>query len=68
MSAIARIPIDLCDTKVPLPEAQKVLEEFTADVVQRHFLDEKRRIVYVSNTVFIMMNGFLPKENEITDV
>ena len=47
MTANARIPIDLCNTKVPLPEAQKVLEEFTADVEQRHFLDEKRRTVYV---------------------
>ena len=68
MSAIARIPIDLCDTKVPLPEAQKVLEEFTADVEQRHFLDEKRCIVYVANAVFIMINGYLPKENEIGNV
>ena len=67
MTANARIPIDLCNTKVPLPEAQKALEEFTADVEQRHFLDEKRRTVYVGNAVFLMINGYLPRENELTD-
>ena len=50
MSAIARIPIDLCDTRVPLPEALKVFEEFTAEAGQKHFQDDKRRTIYVSNS------------------
>ena len=67
MSAIARIPIDLCDTRVPLPEALKVFEEFTAEVGQKHFQDDKRRTVYVANAVYLMINGYLPRENELTD-
>ena len=67
MSANARIPIDLCDTKVSLPEAQKALEEFMAEASQKHFLDDKRRTIYVANAVYVMINGYLPKENEMTD-
>jgi hypothetical protein len=64
MSANARIPIDLCDTKVSLPEAQKALEEFMAEASQKHFLDDKRGTIYVANAVYVMINGYLPKENE----
>ena len=67
MSAIARIPIDLCDTRVPLPEALKVFEEFTAEDGQKHFQDDKRRTVYVSNLVYVALNGYLPRDDEITD-
>jgi hypothetical protein len=68
MSANARIPIDLCDTKITLPEALKVLQEFTAEVQQKHFLDDKRQTVYVANLVYLMMNGYIPREGEMTDV
>ena len=67
MSANARIPIELCDTKISLPEALKVLEEFIAESQQKHFQDDKRCTVYVSNMVYVMINGYLPKEDEMTD-
>ena len=68
MSANARIPIDLNDTKIPLPEALKVLLEFNAEVQQKHFLDAQRQTIYVAHLVWLMINGYLPREDEWTEV
>ena len=68
MSANARIPIDLCDTKITLPEALKVLQEFIAEAQQKHFQDDKRQTIYVSNLVYIMVKCYVPRECEMTEV
>ena len=44
-----------------------MLEEFTAEAGPKHFQDYKRCTVYVSNTAYVMTNGYLPKEDEMTD-
>ena len=62
MSASARIPIDFCDTKISLLEALKGLEEFIAEAQQKHFQDDKRCTIYVSNMVYVMVNGYLPRK------
>ena len=64
MSANARIPIDLNDPKIPLTEALKVLLEFTAEANQKHYLDAKRETIYIRHLVWVMLNGFLPREGD----
>ena len=63
MSFNARIPIDLNDTKIPLTEALKVLLEYIAEVQQKHFLDAQRQTIFVAHLVWLMLNGYLPREN-----
>ena len=67
MTANARLPIDLNDPKIPLTEGLKVLLEFTAEANQTHFLDPKRETVYVQDLVYVMLNGYLPREGDFTD-
>ena len=68
MSANARIPIDLCDTKIPPPEALKALQKIIAEAQQKHFLDDKRQTIYVKDLVWLLINGYLPREGEMTEV
>ena len=68
MSANARIPIDLCDTKISLIEALRVLQEFKEEVKQKYFQDDKRKTIYVAHLVWLMFNGYIPREHEWTEL
>ena len=66
MTANARIPIDLNDPKIPLIEGLKTLLEFTAAAGQKTFQDNKRETHNVKHLLYVMLNGYLPRENDFT--
>ena len=66
MTANARIPIDLNDPKIPLTEGLKALLEFTAVAGQNTFQDNKRETHNVQHLLYVMLNGYLPRETDWT--
>ena len=66
MTANARIPIDLNDPKIPLTEGLKTLLEFTAVAGQKTFQDNKRETQHVKHLLYVMLNGYLPRETDWT--
>ena len=66
MTTNARIPIDLNDPKIPLTEGLKVLLEFTAVAGQKTFQDNKRETHYIKHLLYVMINGYLPREIDWT--
>ena len=66
MTANARIPIDLNDPKIPLTEGLKTLLEFTAVAGQKTFQDNKRETHSIQHLLYVMLNGYLPRENDWT--
>ena len=45
-----------------------MLQEFIAEVQQKHFLDDKRQTIYVGNLEWLMIHGYLRREGEMTEV
>ena len=66
MTANARIPIDLNDPKIPLIEGLKTLLEFTAAAGQKTFQDNKRETQHLKHLLYVMLNGYLPRETDWT--
>ena len=55
MTANARIPIDLNDPKIPLAVAG-----------QKSFQDAKRETIYLKHLLWVLINGYLPREIDFT--
>ena len=67
-NAQARILIDLCDSNVKRTDGLKVLQEIKGEVKQKYFQDDKRKTIYVAHLVWLMFNGYIPREHETTEV
>ena len=68
MSANARTPIDPTDSSIQLIDVLKTKHDFREEVKLKSFQDEKREIVYVGPVVWLMFNGYPPRDHKWTRV